>query len=491
MADEGKKTAGQEESFADLLHDYEQGRGEGLKVGDKVECRIVSVGPDAVFVDTGAKTDGVVAAEELRNEEGVVPYKEGDALQLYVVDTSGGQVKLSRALSGAGSMQALRDAYENRVPVEGRVKEAVKGGFSVEVMRKRAFCPVSQMDLQYVEDPSVFIGNTYEFRVIKFEQNGRNIVVSRRELLAEAQRESAEKFKAEIKPGEIIEGTVSKLMPYGAFVELMPGLEGMAHISELSWSRVETPEAAVQPGQRVKAKVLAVEPGKKEGRLKISLSLKQAQEDPWTTIGGRFQAGETVTGKVVRLADFGAFVELAPGIEGLVHVSEMSYTRRVAKPGDVVQPGQEVSVKIKDVDLANRRISLSMRETQGDPWLEAPEKYQIGQAVTGTVEKQEAFGIFIQLEPGVTGLLPRSRISRAQKPAAFEALKPGDQVQVSVDEINPAERKITLGTGEERGAEDWKKFSKPAPQPVSAGGGGGGGFGTLAQKLQEAMKKKK
>ncbi|EMG39041.1 SSU ribosomal protein S1P [Desulfocurvibacter africanus PCS] len=490
MVEEGKKAAGPEESFADLLHDYEQGRGEGLKVGDKVECKIVSIGADAVFVDTGAKADGVVAADELKNEEGVIPFAEGDVLQLYVVDVSGGQVKLARALSGAGSMEALRGAYESRVPVEGKVKEAVKGGFSVEVMRKRAFCPVSQMDIQYVEDPSVYVDNTYEFMVIKFEQNGRNVVLSRRELLAQAQKESAAKFQAEIKPGAIIEGTVSKLMPYGAFVELMPGLEGMAHISELSWSRVDDPSAAVQPGQRVKAKVLAVEPGKKEGRLKISLSLKQTEADPWTTLGDRFQAGDTVQGKVIRLADFGAFVEIAPGIEGLVHVSEMSYTRRISKPSDVVNPGQEISVKIKDVDLANRRISLSLRDTAGDPWEQVPEKFKIGQAYSGVVEKQEAFGIFIQLEPGVTGLLPRSRISKSQKPASFEALKPGDTVQITVDEINPTERKITLGTGEDRGAEDWKKFSKPAAAAPAANAPASG-FSTLGQKLQEAMKKKK
>ncbi len=230
----------------------------------------------------------------------------------------------------------------------------------------------------------------------------------------------------------------------------------------------------------MRVKYLGAAEGKKPGETRISLSIRQAQDDPWKTAADRFKEGDKVTGKVVKLMDFGAFVEIAPGIEGLVHVSEMSYARRVHKPGDMVQAGDMVAAVIKQVDADKQRISLSMRDAEGDPWLAVPEKYRVGQTVQGTVEKRQQFGLFINLEPGVTGLLPQSVMARAENDVKYDKLGPGDTVVVSIESVNARERKISLGTGKKEDVADWKEY-KP---------GSGDGFGSLGEALARAMKKK-
>ena len=484
MTDEAKKELG-EESFEQMMKDFDAETGEGLRVGDKVRGKIVSIGEMSVFVDVGAKVEGMVDPAELKDENGELPLSEGDEIELYVVSMAPGSVTLSKALSGDGGMEALRQAFEAKVPVQGKVTGTNKGGFEVRAMGKRAFCPMSQMELSFVQDPTVYVGQSFEFVIIKFEKNGRNIVLSRRDLLEREKAEAQQKFLQEVQEGQVLEGTVKNLAPYGAFVEIAPGLAGLVHISELSWARVGDPSQAVQPGEQVRVKVLGVEEGKKDGQLKISLSIKQAGDDPWASVGERFEAGQKVTGKVVRLADFGAFVEIAPGVEGLVHVSEMSYAKRVNRPEEVVAVGQDVSVMIKDIDVDRRRLGLSIKDAEGDPWLDVPQKYPAGGEVEGEVEKLEQFGIFIQLEPGVTGLLPKSKIARAQDPKVFDALKPGDAVRLRVEEIDTGRRKITLGPVDSRQAEDWKKFAAPKKENKVAGG-----MGLLGEKLQEALNKK-
>jgi small subunit ribosomal protein S1 len=255
----------------------------------------------------------------------------------------------------------------------------------------------------------------------------------------------------------------------------------MVHISELSWSRLEKPEEAVNPGDMIEVKVLRIEPGDKQ--MKIALSAKQVTGDPWERVGEDVQPGSKMTGKVTRCAPFGAFVELRPGIEGLVHISEMSYAKRVLHPEDLVQAGQSVSVMVKDVDPHKRRISLSMRDAEGDPWLDVKEKFTVGQPVRGTVEKREKFGLFITLAPGIVGLLPQSVIRQATNASRIESLKPGDGIDVVVETIRASERKISLGLGEGDGTGDWKAYTG---NDVS-----GGGLGALGEKLAEALKKGK
>ena len=489
MSEEFKERNGVEEgeeSFAELFEQYSEGGGDNLNIGDKVSGKVIQVGESTIFVDTGTKLDGVVEKAEMLDEEGNCTVTDGDTVELYVVGKDSGGIKLSRAISGIGGLAMLEEARNSNLPVEGKVESTCKGGFNVTLMQRRAFCPVSQIDSRFVEDPEEYVGKTLEFLVTKLEQNGRNIVVSRRSLLERDAAEAAETFVSETNVGDEVEGTITRLAAFGAFVEIMPGLEGLVHISQISYGRIGHPEEAVTVGQKVKAKIIRIEHDDK-GRLKISLSMKELAQDPWDTLSATFAEGDKVTGKIVRLADFGAFVEIAPGVDGLVHVSEMTYTKRINKPADFVSEGQVVSVKIKSIDLDKRRIGLSMKDAEGDPWLDVAEKYQPGQKVEGTVEKQEQFGIFIQLEPGITGLLPKSIISRSEKPAAFEKLHAGDSVEIVIGEVKVNDRRISLTTGDVQDDGDWKQFAPKKQKPSEASGG----MGLLGAKLQEALNKKK
>jgi len=472
--------AAPEESFAALLDAYSPGMDAEISIGDKIRGKIISIGKDAVFVDTGTKIDGVVDKAELMEENRQLEVKEGDILELYVVAVTDDEIRLSRALSGIGGVQLLKEAYEKAVPVEGKITETCKGGFRVDVLQRRAFCPVSQVDINFVENPSDFVGQTFEFLITTFEEKGKNIVLSRRALLAKEQEKSRKTFYETLNVDSVMEGCVTRTMPYGAFVQLSAGVEGMVHVSELSWSKIAKPEDVVKVGEKVRVKVISIAPDKKPGMLKIGLSMKQLSEDPWDQADRHFHEGDKITGKITRCANFGAFVEVAPGIEGLVHISEMSYTKRILKPEDVVTAGQTVAVTVKEVDMQKRRLSLSIRDAEGDPWLDVAEKYAVGQTLEGIVEKKEKFGFFINLEPGITGLLPKSKLSRSPKLSEIEKLKEGDSIPVIIDAVNQDARKITLAPGNTEDEQNWQKFSDDAAFSM----------GSLGEKLKKAISKK-
>lgn len=471
-----------EMSFAELFESYDTKMGHELTQGDMVDGEIISIGSTNVYIDTGTKSDGVVGKAELLDENGEMSLKVGDKIKLYVVSLSESEIILSKAISGAGKATMLKDASQNRTPVEGKVTGVVKGGFSVDILGKRAFCPVSQIDVKYVENQEEYIGQTLHFLITRFEESGKNIVVSRRDLLNEEMKEKQKAFFEKVKEGDMLQGTVTRLMPYGAFIELIPGLEGMAHISELSWSRIEKPEEIIQPGDVVTVKLLKLEPGKESSTIKISLSMKQTSSNPWDSIGGAFNTGDQVTGKVVRLTSFGAFVEMMPGVDGMVHISEMSHTRRVLRPDDVVQLGETVQVVIKSIDMDAKRVSLSIKDALGDPWTGASSKYGIGSLVEGRLEKREKFGLFINLEPGVTGLLPSSNMSNAANASDFETLKPGATVQIMIQEVDEEKRRITLTSPDQKDTDSWKQFADSKKSTS---------FGSMEDLFKKAMKKKK
>ena len=470
-----------EESFAAMLDAYSPGLEAEINIGDKIRGKVISIGKDSVFVDTGSKMDGVVDKAELLDKDRQLEIEEGDMLELYVVALTDDGIRLSKAVSGIGGLQMLKEAYGKAVPVEGKISETCKGGFRVEVLQRMAFCPISQVDINYVEDPSEFVGKTFNFLITTLEERGKNIVISRRALLAKEQEKSRKAFYETLRVDSELDGQVTRVLPYGIFVQLADGVEGMVHISELGWSKVAQAEEVANIGEIVRVKVIGIEPDKRPGMLKISLSTKRLTEDPWDSADQQFHAGDKILGKVTRCANFGAFVEVAPGIEGLVHISEMSYTKRILNPADVVSDGETVSVLIKEIDMEKRRLSLSIRDAEGDPWVDVAEKYTIGQSLEAVLEKKEKFGYFINLEPGITGLLPKSKISRSQRSSELEKLKEGDPIPVIIEAINIGERKLTLMPGNTEDEHNWQEFS----------GDTGPSMGSLGEKLQRAMTQKK
>jgi small subunit ribosomal protein S1 len=480
-------TKSEEISFAEMLaeHEREESPQSRLTPGQRVSVRIVAITGDTIFVSTGSKVDGIVDREEMEID-GQLPCQVGDTVDLYVVTLSPHEVKLSRILRGAGSISALEEAKEAGLPVEGKVIGQVKGGYAVDIMKRRAFCPISQIDIRPPDDLEAPVGKTYPFLITRLEKGGRNIVVSRRMILEREQAENRDALLAEIHEGDVREATISRLAPFGAFIELAPGVEGMAHLSELSWTRVAQADEAVSVGDKVRVKVLSI--AKDEKNARISLSIKQVADDPWKDVSARLSVGDVVQGKSVRNAPFGAFIEILPGVEGLAHLSELSYAKRVMKAEEIVVPGDIVSVKIKEIDVDKRRISLSLRDVAGNPWDTIADAFTVGAEVTGTMEKRAPFGLFITLAPGITGLMPNAVVQSSPSRKNLERLTSGQAVSVRIKEIDAASRRISLApAGEENGEEatdekDWKKHApKPAPAPA---------MGALGLALQTAMKKK-
>jgi small subunit ribosomal protein S1 len=480
MTDDGKNT-NPEAEFAALLDAYSPAEKTDMQVGDKVQGKIISISHDTIFVDIGNKIDGIVETAEMLDKNKQMPHKEGDTVELYVVGLSEDEIKLSKTLSGVGSFDLLKAAHENAVPVEGKILETCKGGLRVAVMGKKAFCPASQIDISFVETLEDYVGQTHQFLISRVETRDKNVVISRRALLSQELEKSKKQFYTGLQIGDVVDGRITKLMPYGLFVELHPGVDGLAHVSELSWSRVEDPQTFASIGEPVRVKVIDIEKPDASDELKVSLSLKKVTDDPWLSAHDQFKVGDKVKGTVTRCAKFGAFVEIAAGIEGLVHISEMSYQKRILKPEEIVTPGESVFVLVKDLDLAARRISLSIRDAEGDPWSEVPQKYSVGQRVAGVIEKKEKFGYFITLSPGVTGLLPKSKISQSSQSTVIEKLKEGNTIPVVITEILAKERKMTLAPGTSGDEQDWQQFTKEDQSSL----------GSLGEKLQEALVSKK
>lgn len=344
--------------FARLFENSLKGIGQKLSVGDKIHGEILSVGKDEIFVSTGMVDDGVVLKSELLDGEGNFPHKVGDTLELYVTRVQGSQVLLSPKPTAKNLADDLEDAFDMMLPVEGRVTEVVNGGLRVSVMGKTAFCPMSQIDLRFVDDPQSFVGKKFEFMITQFDQRGRNIVVSRRKLLEEQKEAHQASFVEDHKPGDIVTGTITRIEKYGAFIELIPGLEGLCHISEIGWTRLAHPSEAVEVGQKVQAKVLKIEEG--SGRLNISLSIKQADagSDPWVTVSTQFPIGSVAKGRVERKELYGVFVRLNESIVGLLPKSKAMENPEF--PYDKLKVGDEVTVQINEIRSAEKRISLSV-----------------------------------------------------------------------------------------------------------------------------------
>jgi small subunit ribosomal protein S1 len=358
------------ESFEDLLHQFDQAHPQTRQgeptIGDKVKGRLIAIGEEYAFVDLGAKAEGRVDLATLRDAEGQLKHQVGDEIETHVTgkDEESGMLLLgSQHGHKYHGLEEVERAYQQGLAVQGQVTGAVKGGVEVQVAGLRAFCPASQVDIRFVEDLTQFVGQRLDFRVTKLEGGRRpNLVVSRRALLEEEQRLKAEETRAQLKEGAVMTGVVTSIKDYGAFVDI-GGLEGMIHISELAFGHVKRPQEVLQVGQRVDVSVLRIEQAvDAKKREKIALSIRALSRDPWLDAIAAFPVGTRVKGRVARLQAFGAFVEVAPGIDGLVHISELGAEKRINHPSEVLKEGDEVEATVLGVDLERRRISLSLNE---------------------------------------------------------------------------------------------------------------------------------
>lgn len=399
MSDKDDQAGG----FAALLAEFDQrdSKNQGTRtprVGSTVSGRVVALTSESVFIDLGAKSEGVVDREELLDEDGKLTVAEGDTLQARVVSVKDGTIMLRKgAAKGGGGAAELAQAKQLRLPVEGTVSAVNKGGVEVTVAGVRAFCPVSQLDDQYVEDPGSFVGRKLEFRVTDY-QEGRgtpNVVLSRRALLLEEKKERAAETRAKLEVGVVLPGTVRAIKPYGAFVDL-GGIEGMLHVSELGFGRVSDPSEILTVGQSLQVQVIKIEqtddPKRPE---RIGLSLKALQQDPWAQAATQFPTGKRLKGSVVRMEPFGAFVAVGEGIEGLVHVSEMVADRRITHPREVLSIGDEVEACVLEMDPERHRLSLSLKAVEAQTEADQAKSYKPA--------SQGSLGTFADLLKGKLG----------------------------------------------------------------------------------------
>ena len=345
-----------EEDFATLFAASEQTK--RLQQGQTVEGTIVAIGPEVALVNVGSKGEASLAIDELKNDDGEVEARVGDRIQATIVSMSGG-ITLSRRLQrGAASKRQIEDAFRSGLPVEGKVESQVKGGYTVSIAKQRAFCPLSQIDIVRDTDPASHIGRVYPFRIIEYREDGRKFVVSRRALQEEEQKARAEEIRRTLTAGAIVTGRVASVREFGAFVELGGGVQGLLHVSEMGWSRVNDPSHMFKPGDEITVKILRIE--SKAGEDKIALGLKQLSDDPWSSAETKYAAGQVVQGRVSRIAEFGVFVELEPGVVGLLPLAETA----VAKGADIKKAfplGTSVDVIVLEVDAPGRRMRLSIR----------------------------------------------------------------------------------------------------------------------------------
>jgi len=428
------------ESFDTILSQFEQSHsrrsGEG---GKQISGTVVAVSAEYVFVDVGYKTEGVLPIALFENAKGTV--EPGTKLMVSVKGRNEeGYLELSRLrVEVPKDWTALEKAFEDKVIIVGTVTAVVKGGLSVDV-GVRAFMPGSRSGARDAAEMEKLVGQEIRCRIIKIDATEEDVVVDRRAVAEEEDRSTKERRYSEINEGDIVSGTVRSLTDYGAFVDI-GGVDGLLHISDIAWSRVEKPSDVLSVGQQIDAKVLKIEPSGK----RISLGLKQLLPHPWDAVAARYTAGERVRGKITRVTDFGAFVELEPGIEGMVHLSEMSWAKKVRKPGDMVKPGDVVEVMILGVNAAERRMSLGLKQTLGDPWADAAEKFPAGSQVEGPITSFTKFGAFVQLADGIEGMIHVSEISaekRIERPQ--DVLRAGQVVKAKVLDIDREKRQLRL-----------------------------------------------
>lgn len=461
-----------------------------LAPGEVIEAAVVSVGSSDIFLDVGGKSEASIDRKELTNAEGEVTVKVGDKVSAYVVSTDPSIVlSIGRARKQV-NLGALEDAYDLGLPVEGRVSGVNKGGFDIDFSGASAFCPVSQIELGFCEIPEVHLEEKYTFRVIEFAEGGKRIVVSRRKLLEEEQQEKAQEIESQLVEGAEFDGQVVRLQPFGAFVDI-GGVQGMVHISQISHARIEHPEEALTVGQTVRVQITKIEKDPKNPeRLRLGLSMRALMGDPFDDAMGTLSEGSMVSGKVIRIQPFGAFVQIVPGVDGLVHISEMA-ERRIASPSEVVEVGQEVQARILKIDRTSKRISLSLLGAEQASTAELV----VGAVVETVVDSIKPFGLFVRIKGAARntrGMIPAEETGQPRNANLRRVYPEGTEVKAQIIAVDPENGRLRLSitaVDDSQEQDDFKSYVANKPQAkAKAEAPAIGGFGAA---LLKSLNKKK
>ncbi len=427
-------------AMAEML--AQAGQESKFKNGSLIEGTVSAVKGDDVFIDIGYKSEGSVSLSEFGADAEVKVGEKVTVMLVQLENEKTGMVELSkRRADDKIRWEKILERYVEGCVVTGTIKSAVRGGLLVAIDDVEAFLPGSQVEVAPVKELEPYVGQTFEFKVIKISNERRNLIVSRRELIEGTLAEKKAELLASLQKGEVRKGRVKNITDFGAFIDL-DGLDGLLHITDMSWGRIKHPSEILKVGEELDVMVLDVD----RDRERVSLGLKQTTDNPWNTIQEQFPVGARVSGKVVNLAAYGAFVDIAPGVEGLVHISEFSWTKRVARASDVLNIGDEVLVVVLSVDVDNQKIALSIRQAQDNPWDTVQERFPVGSKVSGKVRNFTAYGAFIELEEGIDGMIHVSDMSWTRKiNHPSECLQKGQEVEAVVLDVNPKEQRISLG----------------------------------------------
>ncbi len=450
----GEKSA----AMAELL--AQAGQESKFKNGSLVEGTVSAIKGDDVFIDIGYKSEGSIDISEFGEGAEVKPGDKVTVMLRELENDKTGMVVLSkRAADEKIRWEKILERYVEGCVVTGTIKSAVRGGLLVQIDDVEAFLPGSQIEVTPVKDLEPYVGQTYDFKVIKISNERRNLIVSRRELIEGVQAEKKAELLASLQKGEIRKGRVKNITDFGAFVSIDDAIDGLLHITDMSWARIKHPSELIKVGQELDVMVLDVD----RERERVSLGLKQTMPNPWDAIQDQFPVGARVMGKVVNLAAYGAFVEIAPGIEGLVHISEFSWTKRVARASDMLSVGDEVQVVVLSIDVENQKIALGIRQTQDNPWDTVQERFPVGSKVKGKVRNFTAYGAFVELEEGIDGMIHVSDMSWTRKiNHPSECLQKGQEVEAVVLDVNPKEQRISLGLKQAQ-TDPWTEIATKYP----------------------------
>ena len=456
-------------AFAELLA-TSLDRTQPIAVGDRLRAVVQRIADDVAFLDFGGPSEAVIDARELRDPDGTLKIGVGERIDVTVAAV-GDNVKVTRLIKKTRDRSVLKDAWKSGATVEGKIIGTNKGGFDVQIAGLRAFCPVSQIDRVYCSDRDAYVGQTLPFRIIEYKEGGRRVVVSRRALLDEDRNKIAAETRGKLKVGDVIEGSVVRLQPFGAFVDI-GGIDGLVHVSELRHARVTHPSEAVAVGQRLSVKIIGIEKLGDPKEERISLSAKVLEGDPWGQVGDRLKVGDMVSGRILRLMNYGAFVEVLPGVEGLLHVSELP--KRVRHPREAVSEGAVLDVRVLDLDPSRKRLSLSARSAD-DPIEEPAERgpeLTVGMAIAGTVSSVKPYGVFVRITDPVSGkdgLLPAEETGLERGVDLGRTFAAGSEVKAEIIRIDEQGRiRLSMRSPEER------QQSRPSRGARGEGGRGEG-----------------